>query len=512
MPRIGQFDKSTVRVTKLVQALSQTYLHLAVFGDSRHASAVTGNKLLKTDGHWVVRALQLSGNAGRIYVYAGVSAERTDQFEDQFQDLLKNGNVKTAFMKGGVNNITQAPYTHAQSGATVTFAQSGAAAAADMISYVERATAAGIEVYLEEDEGIDATWPAATWTAAMSTQLGIMNSILESYCKHKSGATFVKFSDVVFDRTSATNKHVALVKYDGTHDSSGGSLIKAQSALKNYPNMFPQVAWSVNPATSAYSGDPTTPIQILDNPGFANVSGGTLGAGAAAFTAWAQGTNFAAKSFCTNAGKLYYSVAGGIAGATAPTHTNGTVSDGTVQWLYIMSSTNSIPALWGIKVANGATYAVGTAVNDKAGVDVIVVALFTQANSTVTFYSGSDLNINFRGRQLVGKKYSLKGNVQIIDHTNLAATTLRWDRGDLTNVPSDGYSNATYWTDQQARFTNTLGSYPIRKFLCTDPYDAESGTTPGTVVAWNNFGVQIVGAGAGFAITRISDCAMTLED
>ena len=39
-------------------------------------------------------------------------------------------------------------------------------------------------------------------------------------------------------------------------------------------------------------------------------------------------------AFRTNAGKLYYSAAGGTTGGTAPTHTSGTVNDGGVSWLF----------------------------------------------------------------------------------------------------------------------------------------------------------------------------------
>jgi hypothetical protein len=49
---------------------------------------------------------------------------------------------------------------------------------------------------------------------------------------------------------------------------------------------------------------------------------------------WVTGTAFTANSYCFNNGNYYQTTAGGTTGATAPTHTSGTVSDGGVNWTY----------------------------------------------------------------------------------------------------------------------------------------------------------------------------------
>jgi hypothetical protein len=49
---------------------------------------------------------------------------------------------------------------------------------------------------------------------------------------------------------------------------------------------------------------------------------------------WITATAFGANSYCSNAGNVYKTIAGGTTGATAPTHTSGAVSDGTVTWAY----------------------------------------------------------------------------------------------------------------------------------------------------------------------------------
>lgn len=49
---------------------------------------------------------------------------------------------------------------------------------------------------------------------------------------------------------------------------------------------------------------------------------------------WVTATAFGANSYCFNNGNYYQTTAGGTTGATAPTHTTGTVSDGAVSWTY----------------------------------------------------------------------------------------------------------------------------------------------------------------------------------
>jgi len=49
---------------------------------------------------------------------------------------------------------------------------------------------------------------------------------------------------------------------------------------------------------------------------------------------WTASTAFAANAYCFYNGNYYQTTAGGTTGATAPTHTSGSVSDGGVTWTY----------------------------------------------------------------------------------------------------------------------------------------------------------------------------------
>lgn len=55
---------------------------------------------------------------------------------------------------------------------------------------------------------------------------------------------------------------------------------------------------------------------------------------------WVTATAFSANTYCFYNGNYYTTTAGGTTGATPPTHTSGTVSDGTVSWTYYSGSYN----------------------------------------------------------------------------------------------------------------------------------------------------------------------------
>jgi len=59
---------------------------------------------------------------------------------------------------------------------------------------------------------------------------------------------------------------------------------------------------------------------------------------------WTTATAFAANSYCFRNGNYYQTTAGGITGATPPTHTSGSVSDGGVTWAYYNGAYNQFLA------------------------------------------------------------------------------------------------------------------------------------------------------------------------
>lgn len=502
-PSTGQYalDAASLgAVASFTGAPQMPKIGIGLIGDSRQANATndsTTNNVTKDNRNWVVRALQLSGAPGQILYFGGANGQRTDHIGSRVATAAGMAALTDVFLKCAVNDILQSYPTASTSGAT---------AAANMIGYTRTLLAAGKRVWIEDEEGQE----GAPWTAAMSTQAAIYNRTIRDFCATVAGVTFVQFIPAIADRTSATNKHLPLVKLDKLHDSVGGALLKAQYFLSKYPNAFPVAKLAVNPEMHTFTGDPTNPVQLLSNPGFATRTGGILGAGNATFAAWAGTTAVAAKSFRTNAGKVYYTTAGGTTGTTAPTHASGTVTDGAVLWTFVMSATNSIPDSWYIAAGGGCTWAIGTNVTAENSIEMVVIALFTAASAGLQLLTGKGMDGNFTTNRFVNKsKYVLKATVQIDDHTNLGAAYLNWERDDMPNPPSDGFAYAAEWNDSGANYTGTLGTYPIVESKETPAWTSESQSTPGALLTGtNNFRFDIVGAGTGFAIVRIRDCAM----
>jgi hypothetical protein len=59
---------------------------------------------------------------------------------------------------------------------------------------------------------------------------------------------------------------------------------------------------------------------------------------------WSSGVVFAANTYCFYNGNYYVTTVGGTTGATAPTHTSGSVSDGGVTWTYYNGPYNEFRA------------------------------------------------------------------------------------------------------------------------------------------------------------------------
>jgi len=67
---------------------------------------------------------------------------------------------------------------------------------------------------------------------------------------------------------------------------------------------------------------------------------------------WATSTSFAANSYCFYNGNYYQTTAGGTTGATPPTHTSGSASDGGVTWDYYNGPYNQFLADTDISLFN----------------------------------------------------------------------------------------------------------------------------------------------------------------
>ena len=99
-------------------------------------------------------------------------------------------------------------------------------------------------------------------------------------------------------------------------------------------------------------------INVYDNT-FINANVGEASIGILAMLPWETATDVTLGECRTNVGNIYTAVAAGTTGGTAPTHTSGTESDGSVDWTFVDDSPSNEDASYHILVrgvSNGFTF------------------------------------------------------------------------------------------------------------------------------------------------------------
>lgn len=127
---------------------------------------------------------------------------------------------------------------------------------------------------------------------------------------------------------------------DGKHPAGGLAHVAADANLPIINSLLTGSRVSSNIGGGDYYSAINPGGNLLQgNEGAFAGSGGALNAGSSATAAWVTLTAVANRSFRINAGNLYYAPVGGTTGAIAPTHLEGSASDGTVMWTFIQSGT-----------------------------------------------------------------------------------------------------------------------------------------------------------------------------
>ena len=70
-------------------------------------------------------------------------------------------------------------------------------------------------------------------------------------------------------------------------------------------------------------------------------------------TAWASGQTVAVGAFRSSGSKAYQATTAGTTGATAPSHTSGSVSDGGVTWLWLSAIDYTSMSSWAAGLPDG---------------------------------------------------------------------------------------------------------------------------------------------------------------
>lgn len=123
---------------------------------------------------------------------------------------------------------------------------------------------------------------------------------------------------------------------DGKHPAGGLAHYIMMSNLLIVKPMFTGYAFSPNVGAGDYYNAAFNPGgNLLNSNQGAFAGNSTANNGVAA--AWAATTVITAQKFIISNGNLYYTEAGGTTGNTAPTHLQGSVTDGSVSWKFAAS-------------------------------------------------------------------------------------------------------------------------------------------------------------------------------
>lgn len=135
---------------------------------------------------------------------------------------------------------------------------------------------------------------------------------------------------------------------------------------------------------------------------------------------WVTNTSFSPGSYCYSNDKVYYTTAGGTTGATAPSHSSGTVTDGTVLWTYSSDPYTRFTADTDVFVLNPYYFTLGIEWRWKAenGFD------YSESKKKYMDYMSATA-ANNKGAQM----FYFGSGVQRINYT------------DLVNIPDTGYGS-----------------------------------------------------------------------
>ncbi|MBB1250518.1 SGNH/GDSL hydrolase family protein [Rhizobium sp. G21] len=215
--------------------------------------------------------LILSGNFGK-------SGDRTDQTAARLPAALSSG-AGALYISEGMNNFSQAPYTHAVSGAVVTPAQAGAQAFADTLAKIDAALALGLKVIVALCAG------ASNFSAAMIGQMWIYNQALRRAAELRPNLWLLDMPAILHDPASTPVSIAFRAGYLHTGDAvlAHESVTGAYHAAKAFAEILREVMRPLprSRVSRANQRSADNRLQLALNPLFNATSGaaGVLGAG-----------------------------------------------------------------------------------------------------------------------------------------------------------------------------------------------------------------------------------------
>lgn len=253
-------------------------------------------------------------------------------------------------------------------------------------------------------------------TVAVNEKMQATNKGLIDAASIRPGVYLIDCYSKILDATSATGAALTGMLFDGVHPGSGGALEFGDPGARILNVLAPddRVSQNIGLATNYDAvnnpgGNLFNTVGIPNQGAFA-LTGGTPGTGATAAVAWAATTVQAALTCVIANGNLYYTPAGGTTGTTAPSHTAGDATDGSVIWRFLNSGASvGLGTGWTMGRSTGSAL---TCVASKyadpnggpawqqftclgAAVDYEKIRIFSTAPSVANFTAGAPMDYWF---------------------------------------------------------------------------------------------------------------------
>lgn len=138
------------------------------------------------------------------------------------------------------------------------------------------------------------------------------------------------------------------------------------------------------------------------------------------YSAWVTSTVYANGAYVTNAGHIYYAPTGGTSGASAPTCTTGTCSDGTITWYWVhaVDGYAHLPPNYSQPLSNNSCY--GCIIQQNSGGPTIWIA----GTGNQKFIGGYALNQNSQPIYVLDSTAGSIGNFETTMHAEGGAANI----------------------------------------------------------------------------------------
>lgn len=270
--------------------------------------------------------------------------------------------------------------------------------------------------------------PSVALTAAQSQVLLQVRYYILSSPSRLGHVYTVDAMSIIGDATTSPPTTPAAYIIDpagsGFHFNGAGAFLLAEKIAEIWSQYVPEAPSLLASAADNYSVDSTVARPNLFDYGLFSGNAGTNGTGSNSAPSWITATVYAAGALSLNGGNAYTTAAGGTSGATAPTHTSGSASDGGVIWDHVGTGAVTGPATgWTVKRNAGAGTGYTCTVNRADGVGKDLVVAVTGAGATDVWQISPSTTST--ARAALGGTYQPEAEISLINCSGLCAPTLR---------------------------------------------------------------------------------------